>query len=74
MGVFVGQLTPRGEPYHASMSSVSETWRYIGRSAGVRSGNPIVEKTWIVLHDVIGLLQNGEIDLLVAKQMSAPSW
>ena len=42
------------------MSSVSETWRYIVRSAGVRSGNPIVEKTRIAVHDVIGLLQNGE--------------
>lgn len=52
--------TLRGEPYHSSMSSVSETWRYIVRSAGVRSGNPVVEKTRIAVHDVIGLLQNGE--------------
>ena len=42
------------------MSSVSETWRYIVRSAGVRSGNAVVEKTRIAVHDVIGLLQNGE--------------
>jgi uncharacterized protein (DUF433 family) len=42
------------------MSSVSETWRYIISVAGVRSGNPIVENTRIAVHDVIGLLQNGE--------------
>jgi uncharacterized protein (DUF433 family) len=47
------------------MASVSETYRYIVRSAGVRSGNPIVESTRIAVHDVIGLLQNGEtIDTL----------
>ena len=33
---------------------------YIVRSAGVRSGNAIVEGTRIAVHDVIGLLQNGE--------------
>jgi len=42
------------------MGSTSETYRYIVRSAGVRSGNPIVERTRIAVHDVIGLLQNGE--------------
>ncbi len=42
------------------MGSVSETWRYIVRSAGVRSGNPIVENTRVAVHDVIALLQNGE--------------
>ena len=42
------------------MDPVSETYRYIVRSAGVRSGNPIVESTRIAVHDVIGLLQNGE--------------
>jgi uncharacterized protein (DUF433 family) len=42
------------------MGSVSETWRYIVRSAGVRSGNPTVEGTRVAVHDVIGLLQNGE--------------
>lgn len=85
------------------MSPVSESWRYIVRSAGVRGGNALVEKTRIAVHDVIGLLQNGEtiettrtscfpeltrsqiyeclayyedhrgeIDLLVARQMSPP--
>jgi len=42
------------------MDSVSATYRYIVRSAGVRSGNPIVENTRVAVHDVIGLLQNGE--------------
>ena len=50
------------------MGSVSETWRYIVRSVGVRSGNPIVEGTRIAVHDVIGLLQNGEtIDTMRAN-------
>ena len=47
------------------MASASQTYRYIVRSAEVRSGNPIVENTRIAVHDVIGLLQNGEtIDTL----------
>ena len=57
-----------GEPYYLGMGSVSESYRYIVRSAGVRSGNPIVESTRIAVHDVIGLLQNGEtIDTLRAN-------
>jgi uncharacterized protein (DUF433 family) len=60
------RLTPHdGDPYHSSMDSVSATYRYIVRSTDVRSGNPIVESTRIAVHDVIGLLQNGEtIDTL----------
>jgi uncharacterized protein (DUF433 family) len=50
------------------MDSVPETYRYIVRSTGVRSGNPIVQSTRIAVHDVIGLLQNGEtIDTLRAN-------
>lgn len=91
-------------PYHSGMGAVSEAYRYIVRSTGVRSGNPIVENTRVAVHDVIGLLQNGgtidtvkancfpqlaksqiyeclayyedhrgEIDLLIARQMAAPS-
>ncbi|MBY0503254.1 MAG: DUF433 domain-containing protein [Bryobacteraceae bacterium] len=38
------------------------------RSAGVRGGNPIVEGTRVAVHDVIGLLQNGEsIDSLTVN-------
>ena len=47
------------------MGAISESYRYIVRASGVRSGNPIVEGTRIGVHDVIGLLQNGEtIDAL----------
>ena len=42
------------------MGPISETYRYIVRSSGVRSGNAIVEGARIAVHDVIGLLQNGE--------------
>ena len=60
--------TPREDPYHSIMGAVSEAYRYIVRSAGVRSGTPIVESTRIAVHDVIGLLQNGEtIDTLRAN-------
>jgi uncharacterized protein (DUF433 family) len=68
------------------MGSVSETYRYMVRSEGVRGGNPTVENTRAGVHDVIGLLQNsrsqiyeclayyedhrGEIDLLIARQMA----
>jgi len=50
------------------MGPISETYRYIVRSPGVRGGNPIVEDTRIAVHDVIGLLQNGEtVDTLTAR-------
>ncbi len=50
------------------MGSTSETYRYLVRSTGVRSGNFIVEGTRIAVHDVIGLLQNGEtVDTLPAN-------
>ena len=50
------------------MQPVSETYRYIVRSMGVRSGSPIVESSRIAVHDVIGLLQNDEtIDSLRAN-------
>lgn len=42
------------------MSSISESYRYIVRSPGVKSGNARVEGTRIGVHDVIGLLQSGE--------------
>ena len=88
------------------MNGNTETvgYRYITRQAGVRGGHAIIEGTRVGVHDVIGLLQNGEsvdsvvvrcfpnitraqvyeclayyedhrgeIDLLVARQMSAPT-
>jgi uncharacterized protein (DUF433 family) len=79
-------------------------YRYITRQSGVRGGNAIIDGTRVGVHDVIGLLQNGEtvdsvvansfpnvtraqvyeclayyedhrgeIDVLVARQMSAPT-
>ena len=48
--------------------AVSESYRYIVRSPGVRSGNPVVENTRIAVHDLVGLLQNGEtIDTLTTN-------
>ena len=35
-------------------------YRYITRQPGVRSGHAIIEGTRVGVHDVIGLLQNGE--------------
>ena len=42
------------------MAKTAETYRYITRRPGVRGGNAIIEGTRIGVHDVIGLLQNGE--------------
>lgn len=42
------------------MSKNSESYSYIVRSPDVRSGNARVEGTRIGVHDVVGLLQNGE--------------
>lgn len=42
------------------MASTSTSYRYIVQSSGVRGGKPSVEGTRIGVHDVIGLLQNGE--------------
>jgi uncharacterized protein (DUF433 family) len=50
------------------MSKISESYRYIVRSPDVRGGNARVEGTRIAVHDVIGLLQNGEtVDSLAAS-------
>lgn len=50
------------------MDPTLETHRYIVRSVGVRSGNPIVQGTRVAVHDVIGLLQNGEtVDTVTAN-------
>ena len=85
-------------------SASATAYRYVTRQPGVRSGHAIIEGTRIGVHDVIGLLQNGEtvdsigtrcfpnitraqvyeclayyedhrgeIDVLVARQMAAPT-
>lgn len=44
------------------------SYRYLTRQPGVRGGHVIVEGTRIGVHDVIGLLQNGEsVDGVVAR-------
>ena len=42
------------------MKTTAESYRYLTRKPGVRGGNAIIEGTRIGVHDVIGLLQNGE--------------
>ena len=50
------------------MSATDRSYRYITKTPGVRSGHPLVEGTRIAVHDVVGLLQNGEtIDTLIAN-------
>ena len=50
------------------MSSISESYRYIVLTAGIRNGNARVEGARIGVHDVVGLLQTGEtIDTLTTK-------
>jgi uncharacterized protein (DUF433 family) len=47
-------------------SGVATEYAYITRQSAVRGGNPIVAGTRIGVHDVIGLLQNGEtVDSIV---------
>jgi len=42
------------------MATVAENYRYLTRTPGLRGGRARVEGTRIGVHDVIGLLQNGE--------------
>jgi uncharacterized protein (DUF433 family) len=42
------------------MERIAEAYRYIIHATGVRGGKAILEGTRIGVHDVIGLLQNGE--------------
>ena len=42
------------------MIGTAETYRCITRKSAVRSGHAIVEGTRLGVHDVVGLLQNGE--------------
>ena len=50
------------------MSTTSESYRYIVRSPDVRGGNARIEGSRIAVHDVIGLLQNGEtVDTVVSR-------
>jgi uncharacterized protein (DUF433 family) len=52
------------------MRDISESYRYIVRTPDVRGGNARVEGTRIAVHDVIGLLQNGEtVDSLTGSSL-----
>lgn len=56
------------EPKLLPVSTLEPSYRYIVRTPEVRGGNAHVEGTRIGVHDVIGLLQNGEtIDSLIAN-------
>jgi uncharacterized protein (DUF433 family) len=49
-------------------ASSSATYRYIVRYPGVHGGHALIEGTRIGVHDVIGLLQNGEtVDTIVDR-------
>jgi uncharacterized protein (DUF433 family) len=44
------------------------SYPYLTKAPGVRGGNAIVEGTRVGVHDVVGLIQNGEtIDTLIAR-------
>ena len=56
-------------PYHEGiMVRASQQYRYITRLPKVRDGHPVVEGTRIGVHDVVGLLQNGEsVDSIISN-------
>lgn len=51
------------------MSTAAETYRYIARTPGICGGLARLEGTRICVHDVIGLLQNGETVDSVIRQL-----
>jgi uncharacterized protein (DUF433 family) len=51
------------------MAVTVESYRYIIKTPGVCGGNPRIENTRIRVHDVIGLLQNGETVESVTRQL-----
>jgi len=58
-----------GQGYVWPMKTAAETYRYIIRTPGVCGGNPRLEGSRIAVHDVIGLLQNGETVDSVTRQL-----
>jgi uncharacterized protein (DUF433 family) len=49
-------------------SMPAASYRYLTNRPGVRSGRTIIEGTRIGVHDVIGLLQNGEtVDTIIPR-------
>ena len=51
------------------MTELTETYRYIVKTPGVCGGDARIEQTRICVHDVIGLLQNGETVDSVTRQL-----
>lgn len=52
----------------SGQSRAVAAYRYLTRQPGVRGGHAIVEGTRIGVHDVVGLLQNGEtVESIVAR-------
>lgn len=50
------------------MSPTEKGYRYIVKTPGVRGGNAHIESTRIGVHDVVGLLQNGEtVETVVSR-------
>jgi len=50
------------------VSTTAKGYRYIVKTPGVRSGNAHIEGTRIGVHDVVGLLQNGEtVETVVSR-------
>lgn len=52
--------TPPSTPERNVGAASATSYRYIVRVPGVRGGHATVEGTRVGVHDVIGLLQNGE--------------
>jgi uncharacterized protein (DUF433 family) len=51
------------------MAVTVERYRYIIKTPGICGGNARIENTRIRVHDVIGLLQNGETVESVTRQL-----
>ncbi len=51
------------------MDQATETYRYIIRTPGICGGHARLEDTRITVHDVVGLLQNGETVDSVIRQL-----
>jgi uncharacterized protein (DUF433 family) len=51
------------------MSATVETYRYLVKTPDVCGGNARIEGTRIRVHDVVGLLQNGETVDSVTRQL-----
>jgi len=51
------------------MASTLETYRYIVKTPGVCGGHARIENTRLRVHDVIGLLQNGETVDSMTRQL-----